>query len=83
MNVIFDPSLIEASVDYLRAEDFRAPKPAEGRSFALYCLAGVIGAGPEHTVAAKSAALFTRPPKLRLSASAEALLITLDRRKPE
>lgn len=79
LNVIFDPGLVEARVDHLRAAELHPPLAAGGRSFALYCLAGEIEAGRTGTVAAGSAALFTEAPQLRPMAGAEALLVTFDR----
>lgn len=79
LNVIFDSGLVEARVDHLRAAEFSPPPAAEGRSFALYCLAGEIDAGRAHRVTAGSAALFTDPPALRPIPGAEALLVTFDR----
>jgi environmental stress-induced protein Ves len=79
LNVIFDPGLVEARVDHLRAAEFHLPPASEGRSFALYCLAGEINAGQADRVAAGSAALFTDPSQLRPMPGTEALLVTFDR----
>jgi len=79
LNVIFDPGQVEARVDHLRAAELHLPRAADGRSFAIYCLAGEVDAGEAGRIAAGSAALFTDPSQIRPVAGTEALMVTFDR----
>ena len=81
LNVIFDANKVAVTVDPLTSDDTVAAQPAADRSFALYCVTGMVSLGASQELVNGAVALFSEcPAPITFGPRTTALLVTMDRR---